>query len=74
MQAIDGSLLTFQAETRICANPACGAEFQPSREWQRFCSKACRVDYHANRLTDPPTHRVAAKAGDIILITVEPGG
>lgn len=25
----------------VCFNPACGAEFEPSRDWQIYCCTAC---------------------------------
>lgn len=31
----------------ICRNPGCGKEFRPRRQWQRFCSAACRRTFHA---------------------------
>lgn len=29
---------------RICGNPDCGNKFTPNRDWQDYCSSACR--YH----------------------------
>jgi hypothetical protein len=26
-----------------CANPDCEKEFMPTREWQRYCNKGCRL-------------------------------
>jgi len=63
---------TTTTDTRTCANPACGRDFTPAREWQRFCSSDCRVAYHHQRLTTAPTHRIDAEPGDVILITVKP--
>ena len=31
-------------ETRTCDN--CGAEFEPHKKTQRFCSRKCKDEYH----------------------------
>lgn len=40
----------------------CGTEFRPSRHWQRFCSAACRVAFHAEA-----RHREFAHASRVLL-------
>jgi hypothetical protein len=30
------------SEKRVCADRKCGAEFEPDRPWQKFCSAECR--------------------------------
>jgi hypothetical protein len=29
-------------ETGVCMNPVCSRGFDPSRQWQRYCSQSCR--------------------------------
>lgn len=43
----------------------CGTAFNPSRRWQRFCSPACRIAFHAEaRHRDfAYASRVLAEAG-----------
>jgi hypothetical protein len=37
-----------EGETRICEH--CGSEFEPYRDWQRFCSGGnCRKAYHREK-------------------------
>jgi hypothetical protein len=33
----------LELERRICAHKACGREYQPVRQGQRYCKKKCRV-------------------------------
>lgn len=33
----------------ICANPTCSKPFAPMREWQEYCSHACRKSAEAER-------------------------
>ena len=35
------------AELRDC--PTCGTPYHPTKEWQRFCSVACKSSYHNER-------------------------
>lgn len=30
-----------------CKNKNCSTEFEQKRDWQKFCSKECRNEYHA---------------------------
>ena len=32
-----------------CQNKRCGETFLATREWQRFCSRKCRNDFHNAR-------------------------
>jgi hypothetical protein len=43
----------------------CGTAFNPRRRWQRFCSTACRIAFHAEARHREFAHasRVLAEAG-----------
>jgi len=43
----------------------CATAFNPSRRWQRFCSAACRIAFHAEARQREFAHasRVLAEAG-----------
>ena len=30
----------------------CGAEFEPNRSWQKFCTTKCKTDYHNAKKLD----------------------
>ena len=38
--------------SRRCALPSCGAEFIPSRKWQKYCSNEHRVQHYQEQNTE----------------------
>lgn len=45
----------------VCMNPLCACVFDPSREWQRYCSTACR------KLDEMDMRRIGQKVAPALL-------
>lgn len=53
-------------EMRVCDRNGCDTEFEPYRDWQRFCCDTCRVQAHRDEKRERAKREILDGVEDLL--------